>query len=1078
MKKLTAKSPYARISVAEEDVDDEHTNGNGHGGPHTASPTITRAHLGNGTHAIADDALTLEVDGMMCGHCVSTVHAALVGVPGVASADVDLDGGRATVRGTAAAAALIAACDAAGHPARLAGGGPIVLAVDDMMCSNCTGKVHGALVALPGVASADVVLDDGGRATVHGTASAEELIAAVEATGHAARLAAAPSLEGTVRVNGGGGGPGAPLTPAAEPSKNGTPSHPAYGSSWTPHGSPLLDRLTASFKRRGGDGEVALLMIEGMTCNSCVASVEGRLGTVVGVMSCSVSLLESKGKVRYDPALVQPAQLVDAIESAGFGGTYMGSMDTATATSPAEALHKEMRGWRAQFGGSLAFTLPVVFLSLILPHTDLHLKKRLNVDVIPGVTCKLLLVWLLVTPIQFGFGARFYRRAYKSLKHGSANMDVLVALGTSAAYFYSVVFTVLSITTGGDEGREQTCFETSAMLITFILLGKWLETSVKGKASEAISKLITLQPPTALRCDGKWGDGTGEGEDGDDTAANAALVDAEPVEVDVSKLRVGDVVKVLPGAQIPIDGVVVRGASTVDESMLTGEALPVSKAAGAAAVGGTINGSGVLWVRVNALGSETVLAKVMKVVSDAQLRKPQVQAFADRVSGYFVPCVITLALLVWIVWAYVIAYHLLPAELVDHDPSSMHPSGQMLAFMFGCAVLVIACPCAMGLATPTAVMVGSGVGASNGVLFRGGDVLERAAQVTAVVFDKTGTLTTGRLSVSEVRVWASSLTAPQFLALVGSAERGSEHPVGRAIAAHARARGAALVEPAAFTAAPGQGLACEVGGVGVLVGNRGWLAKHSLELDASQEAEVASLEERGHTAVLVARRSVPSGDSDGAAGRELVGMIAVADALKPEAAAVVALLRSWKLQVWLCSGDNERTARYIARQAGIADGRVVAGVKPAGKGEMVKRLQKEDGLVVAMVGDGINDAPALAQADLGVAVGSGTDVAIETADVVLIKSHLRDVATALRLSAVVMRRIWLNFVWAFGYNLIGIPLAAGVLYPVWKIHLPPMFAGATMSLSSILVVCSSIHLKCFAPPKLPIIGGARNVVPL
>ena len=241
---------------------------------------------------------------------------------------------------------------------------------------------------------------------------------------------------------------------------------------------------------------------------------------------------------------------------------------------------------------------------------------------------------------------------------------------------------------------------------------------------------------------------------------------------------------------------------------------------------------------------------------------------------------------------------------------------------------------------------------------------------------------------------------------------------------------------------------------------------------------MASLEERGHTAVLVARRSVPSGDSDAAAGRELVGMIAVADALKPEAAAVVALLRSWKLQVWLCSGDNERTARYIARQAGIADGRVVAGVKPAGKGEMVKRLQKEDGLVVAMVGDGINDAPALAQADLGVAVGSGTDVAIETADVVLIKSHLRDVATALRLSAVVMRRIWLNFVWAFGYNLIGIPLAAGVLYPVWKIHLPPMFAGATMSLSSILVVCSSLHLKCFAPPKLPIVGGARSVVPL
>ena len=613
---------------------------------------------------------------------------------------------------------------------------------------------------------------------------------------------------------------------------------------------------------------------------------------------------------------------------------------------------------------------------------------------------------------------------------------------------------VLAIATEGKEGRDQACFETSAMLITFILLGKCLETSAKAKASESISNLLTLQPNTALRCEGCWAKG-----------AEADAQGAEVREVPAADLKRGDVIKVLPGAQIPADGTVIHGSSEVDEAMITGEALPVLKQEGDRGVGGTINGTGVLWMVVGAVGTDTVLAKIMRVVSDAQLRKPQVQNLADKVSGYFVPAVIALALLTWVTWSVALVNGWLGSTSAVSGVE-----GQMLAFMFGCAVLVIACPCAMGLATPTAVMVGSGVGASLGILFKGGDVLESASTVDAVIFDKTGTLTTGKLTVARIECWAkgggkgggdrptAKMHEHELLALAASAELGSEHPIGKAICAHAQALGLKLVEPSNFVATLGRGLQCVVDGTPLLLGNRQWLEYHGHALDAAQEESVAQLEAVGHTVVLVAISG------------QLAGMLAVSDTLKPEAVAVVRQLEGWGVDLWIVSGDNERTVRHLAGQVGIRN--VLAEVKPTDKQEQVKMLQAQ-GKVVAMVGDGVNDAPALAQADVGMAVGSGTDVAIETADVVLIKSSLSDVPVALHLSKVVMRRIRLNFVWAFGYNIVGIPLAAGVFYPGFGIQLPPMFAGAAMALSSFSVVCSSLLLRCYRPPRLP--SGTRRL---
>jgi len=608
------------------------------------------------------------------------------------------------------------------------------------------------------------------------------------------------------------------------------------------------------------------------------------------------------------------------------------------------------------------------------------------------------------------------------------------------------------------------------MLISFILLGKYLEASAKRKTSEAVTKLVNLQPPTALLCDtasaaALSAHGAKSSPAAHETSSVASCISkpqttlpgdhvglspaVAPVtrRVPAMELRADDVVQVLPFSAVPADGVVIGGMSDVDESMVTGEPVPVGKEEGSTVVGGTMNESGVLYVRVTAVGSESVLAKIMQIVSDAQMRRPAVQAFADKVSSVFVPTVILLAVLTWIVWAALLASDVLDADKLA-TMAGWHDH-EALAFMFGCAVLVIACPCALGLATPTAVMVGTGVGAERGILFKGGDILEAASRVTTIVFDKTGTLTACKLCVTACVSWQPGLSCADLLSIAGSAESTSEHPLGRAIHAHALAEGLPLHQSTAFAACAGHGLACRVADAPILLGNREWLARHAISLLSSQEEETRRLEAHGHTVVLLARAGV------------LAGYIALSDTLKPEAKATVSLLRSLGLTIWIASGDNERTVAHLANQLGIQD--FLAATSPGGKAEHVAKLQGA-GEVVAMVGDGVNDAPALAQADVGIAIGGGTDVAIETADVVLLHQNLSGVVTGVHLARAVMRRIRYNFIWAFGYNVVGIPLAAGVFYPFYGVHLPPMFAGAAMALSSVSVVCSSLLLRCYRPP--------------
>lgn len=672
---------------------------------------------------------------------------------------------------------------------------------------------------------------------------------------------------------------------------------------------------------------------------------------------------------------------------------------------------------------------------------------------------------------------------------------------------------------------DEEVFEAAAMLITFILLGKALESAAKGRASRAISKLINLQPETALRV----------------TKLRSNTAEEELEEVLIAALAMGEMVKVLPGAQIPTDGTVRQGKSTVDEAMLTGESLPVSKGLGAAVIGGTINGPGVLYVVVEATGSATVLAKITRLVADAQHRKVPVQLVADRITQYFVPVVLLVALVTYAIWS-------LCGELDVISRGTLNGAGvldpQLLAFMFGVAVLVVACPCALGLATPTAVMVGCAVGARMGALIKGGDVLEKAARATTVVFDKTGTITTGSLTVREIQVFHvesgphadgdariedvdSSLTEEELLQIVATAESGSQHPIAKAIVCDAAKRvelHAAerpmkrLGEPTDIQETAGEGLRCVLDGRAVLVGNRDWLAAHELQLTPLQEDAAAELELTGCTVIFAAFAASDHADSPSAtapasastagmlespkttgtedevararansatrsayawlqanddderqqtgdAGGYVAGMIAVSDTLKEEASEVIRILRRDVGDVIILSGDNVRTARHIGALAGVPPDCIIAGVKPEGKAKQVEKLQAE-GRVVMMVGDGVNDTPALAQANVGIAVGSATDAAFETADVVLLRTGLHGVITALDLSRQTLRRIKINFVWAFLYNVLGIPFAAGVFYPTFRVHMPPMFAAAAMAASSVSVVCSSLLLNCYQPPHM------------
>ncbi|KAG2648829.1 hypothetical protein PVAP13_1NG066800 [Panicum virgatum] len=916
--------------------------------------------------------------------------------------------------------------------------------VAGMTCSACTGAVEAALSARRGVRRAAVSLLQNRAHVVFDPALAkdEDIVEAIEDAGFEAEIL--------------------PDSTVSQPKSQKT--------------------LSGQFR------------IGGMTCAACVNSVEGILKKLPGVKRAVVALATSLGEVEYDPSAISKDEIVQAIEDAGFDAALLQSSEQDKVLLSVTGLHTEGDvdvlhdilkkievGLRqivdtiemesndrlkahvqnpylqaasndAQEASktlhlllsSLLLSIPVFFIRMVCPHIPL-ISSFLVMHFGPFCIGDLL-KWILVSMIQFVVGKRFYIAAYRALRHGSTNMDVLVVIGTTASYVYSVCALLYGAFTGF---HPPIYFETSAMIITFVLFGKYLEVLAKGKTSDAIKKLVELAPATALLLlKDKEGKYSGE------------------KEIDASLVQPGDTLKVLPGSKVPADGVVIWGTSHVNESMVTGESVPISKEVSSPVIGGTMNLHGVLHIQATKVGSGTVLSQIISLVETAQMSKAPIQKFADYVASIFVPIVITLSLLTFLAW-------FLCGWLGAYPNSWSAESSNCFVFslMFSISVVVIACPCALGLATPTAVMVATGVGANHGVLVKGGDALERAQNVKYVIFDKTGTLTQGKATVTTAKIF-SGMDLGDFLTLVASAEASSEHPLAKAILDYAfhfhffgklpSAKDSIkkrkeeilsqwLLEVTDFSALPGKGIQCWINGKKILVGNRALITENGVNIPDEAEHFLVDMELSAKTGILVAY--------DGG----FIGLIGITDPLKREAAVVVQGLKKMGVHPVMVTGDNWRTAQAVAKEVGIDD--VRAEIMPAGKADVIRSLQK-DGSVVAMVGDGINDSPALAAADVGMAIGAGTDIAIEAADYVLLRNNLEDVITAIDLSRKTFSRIRWNYFFAMAYNVVTIPVAAGVLFPFTGLQMPPWLAGACMAFSSVSVVCSSLLLRRYRKPRL------------
>ncbi|MFA4871653.1 MAG: heavy metal translocating P-type ATPase [Patescibacteria group bacterium] len=722
--------------------------------------------------------------------------------------------------------------------------------------------------------------------------------------------------------------------------------------------------------------------ISGMHCASCALTIENNLKKLPGVKNVTVNFATQKAVVQCEGEVGQEPEIIAAVKDSGYEAAAV--TETEEALDQAQGLReKEIKKERNIFIFSLILTLPVAVLSMILRDTSFQSK---------------IIQSLLAGLVQFYFGWRFYRGTYFAFKNKTANMDTLIAIGTSAAYFYSLATTYLI--------KGEIFYETSALLITFVILGKWLEARAKGKTGEAIKKLMGLQAKTAR-----------------------VVRDGREIDVPIQEVAPGDLVMVRPGEKIPVDGQVMEGYSSVDESMISGESIPVEKKIGDSVVGATINKTGSFKFKATKVGKDTVLAQIIRVVEDAQASKAPIQKFADTISGYFVPAVIALGLITFISWYFLVLSPFVTA---------------LLAFT---AVLVIACPCALGLATPTAIMVGTGKGAENGILIRGGEPLEAANKIQVIVFDKTGTLTKGQPEVTDIieAPNAKRQTRNKILQLTASLENRSEHPLAEAIVKKAKEQNLELLSVTNFAAIAGHGVKGEVTGQDVLVGTEKLMAQFNIAVAANIKEDKSRLENEGKTVMVAAIDS------------NVVGLIAVADTLKETTAAAIKQLQKIKIKTIMITGDNQRTAQAIARQVGIDE--VLAEVLPEDKAKEIKKLQQGElknfrprRVVVAMVGDGINDAPALAQADLGIAMGAGTDIAIETGGIILIKNDLQDVIKAIKLSRQTLAKIKQNMFWALFYNSVGIPIAALGL-------LRAEFAGLAMALSSVSVVVNSLLLK-------------------
>ncbi len=722
------------------------------------------------------------------------------------------------------------------------------------------------------------------------------------------------------------------------------------------------------------------LKISGMTCAACSTKIERKLNKTEGVVKAAVNLATNKATLEYDPAKLKVSDLVKVVEDLGYGAKPVEAVNRDREKAERE---REIRRLRRELVLSAILSSPLILAMLLS-------LVRIDIPFLHDWRFQL----ALATPVQFIIGFRFYRNSYYALRAKSPNMDVLVAMGTSAAYFYSLYNSFFQEMMPGMLMKDL-YFEAAAVIITLILLGKYLEAVAKGKTSEAIKKLIGLQAKTAR-----------------------VIRDGVEMDIPVEEVEVNEIIVVRPGEKIPVDGEIIEGNSAVDESMLTGESLPVEKGTGDEVIGSTINKFGTFNFRATKIGKETVLSQIIKMVEEAQGSKAPIQKIADQVSGVFVPIVLGIAALTFIVWYF-----------GDYNLTK--------GIISAVSVLVIACPCALGLATPTAIMVGTGKGAEQGILIKGGEHLETAYKINTVVLDKTGTITKGQPEVTDI-IPLTGLDRIELLRIAAIAERKSEHPLGVAVFETAKREMGEISDPEQFTAIPGRGVKALVEGEEVLVGTRKLMTEQGLD-PSGYESRLGELEDQGKTAMLMA--------SD----HKLVALIAVADVIKDTSAEAIRELTGLGIEVFMITGDNRRTARAIAEQVGIDN--VLAEVLPENKAEEVEKLRSQ-GKVVAMVGDGINDAPALATADIGMAIGTGTDIAMEAADITLMRGDLRSIVTAIRLSRKTMTKIKQNLFWAFIYNTIGIPFAAlGMLNPI--------IAGAAMAFSSVSVVTNSLSLKRF-----------------
>lgn len=875
----------------------------------------------------------------------------------------------------------------------------INLDITGMHCQSCEMLIKDELIALPGIK--DVSVDHkAGKATIittNGQVTKQAIIDAVKSAGYQSQI---------VGKNSESNGLSQPLfTLSPEIEIDGKFGQDKDGH-WTIKG--ILRFGTQKVQQNQsfdmtGKSERTSLVISGMHCSSCASIIERQLKKVPGVAEAKVNFASEKASVLYDTGSTRVDDLIKAVEKAGYKGMLASSEDSQ---AQAKRQLSEISGQWKKFLFSLILSSPMIYF-MFLDFFNFLPGGKLLLPYIGIVS------FILATPVQFITGASFYKGMISALKMRTFNMDSLIAIGTSVAYFYSMANFVLYYAATksliGLNGAKipELYFETAAFLITFVILGKYLEAKAKGRTGEAIKKLMGLQAKTAR-----------------------VIRNGETIDIPTDQVVKNDIIVVRPGEKVPVDGVIMKGSSSIDESMITGESMPCEKHVDDMVIGGTINKVGSFEFMATRIGSETTLSQIIRLVEDAQGSKAPIQAVADRISAYFVPGVIAIAALTFVVW-----FFFLGAPL----------SFALMAFT---AVIVIACPCALGLATPTAIMVGTGVGAEQGILVKGGEPLESASKINTIVFDKTGTITKGKPEVTDVED-VGSMDEDEVLTISASLEKQSEHPLAEAIYSYAQEEGVILKEVDKFSAIPGHGVKGTIGKIEYYFGNRK-LITETLGLEVGKfERKLTRMEEQGKTAMILATK------------KEVLGLIGVADTVKETSREAVEMLTRMGIEVWMITGDNTRTAKAIASQVGITN--VLAEVLPQDKANEVKKLQ-EAGKKVAMVGDGINDAPALAQADLGIAMGSGTDVAMEAGGIVIIKNDLRDVVHALELSKTTVQKIRQNMFFALFYNVIGIPIAARVFSFVGLV-LKPELAGLAMALSSVSVVGNSLLLRRYKPGK-------------